>query len=159
MDRQLGIAYALGLLLVGCGGGGNSDRQLFDGSGGPPISTRPLQGTIDNQPWSLVTAQTGSQPNPAYFWIEAYAESRSCGLSSKTTEPFVALPVPKAVGDYVLDEHLAANFALPRGDVFVSTTGRVRIDEITATTIRGGATIIYSAKHQVDGQFEARICP
>ena len=44
-------------------------------------------------------------------------------------------------------------------DNLVATTGRVVIDEVTSTAIRGGAYLHYDADNTVNGRFEITICP
>ena len=44
-------------------------------------------------------------------------------------------------------------------DNLIATRGRVLVDEITATVIRGQARIDYNADNSVEGRFEVTICP
>jgi hypothetical protein len=44
-------------------------------------------------------------------------------------------------------------------DNLVATKGHMVIDEVSSTTIRGGAFIEYNPDNSVNGHFELTICP
>jgi hypothetical protein len=65
-------------------------------------------------------------------------------------------------GDYSLGLSLTATFVVdPRGlnENLVATRGRIVVDEVTATSVRGGAAIELNADNTVNGQFQANVCP
>ena len=41
----------------------------------------------------------------------------------------------------------------------VTMRGRIVVDEVTATSVRGGAVIELNAENTVNGQFQANVCP
>ncbi|HET9929781.1 MAG TPA: hypothetical protein VFQ35_03805, partial [Polyangiaceae bacterium] len=85
-----------------------------------------------------------------------------CSGIPTSTQPEVIVQLPRAPGTYSLSLQRNATFAIQRStttDNLVATKGKLVIDEVTATTIKGGAYIEYNAENSVNGTFEASICP
>lgn len=142
----------LGLLASGCDGSG----------GGTTISAQPLAGKIGGQPWTFVQGETDAFLSDAStFFVTLYASSFSACASSgaPSDERRLILSVPKKAGGYDLSLQRNATFFVPPSDNWVATRGHVRIDEVTATTITGGASFAYDGDNTVDGQFQVSICP
>lgn len=142
-----------------CGGGGDgNDGSSFE------ISTSPLAGVLAGEPWTLATAETDAflSADSNEFWVDLYAQSFTpCSQAAPFSENHLIASIPKAAGDYSLSLALNATFVIEgaQTDNLVATRGRIVVDEVTATLVRGGAYIEYDADDKVDGRFEATICP
>lgn len=149
---------ALVLVLVGCGGDDSDD----DG-GGTSIASGPLTGKVGGAPWTVATAQAdASFTDDSGFWVDLYAEQlASCSDSGSGNS--VILTVPRQVGTHRMSFDLTGTFFIPNqatgGDNLIATNGTIRVDEITATSVRGGVTMTYDANNTVSGEFDATICP
>ncbi len=133
-----------------------------DGSGGGPISSQALSGKIGGQPWTFVQGETNSfLSDSSSLFVTLYPSSFSaCGVATAPSdEREIIMSSPRTTGGYDLSLANTATFYVPPGDNKVATQGHVQIDEITATTITGGARFAYDADNTVDGQFQAAICP
>jgi hypothetical protein len=95
------------------------------------------------------------------FWVSLYASAFSAceSFAAPTDENQILIQIPKTGGSYDLSLARNATFYLPPSDNYVATQGHVQIDEITTTTITGGARITYNGDNTVEGQFQASICP
>jgi hypothetical protein len=143
---------------MGCGG--------EDGGGGDfEIAGTPLAGQIAGQTWSLGTAETDAflSEDSNDFWVNLYSQSFTpCTGTAPFGENHVIASIPKSVGDYTLSLSLNATFVVQgatQTENYVATKGRIVVDEVTATLIRGGAYIEYDGGNVVDGRFEASVCP
>ena len=140
------------MCIAGCGGAG------FD------VAPGPLSGRVGGQPWTLGTAETEPflSANSDSFFLTGYADSvAACtGAGRGVTGNRVVMNIPKAVGTYALDLNLTQTFFIQSSNLnLASTRGRIVVDEITDTTLRGGAHIEVDADNIVNGQFQATICP
>jgi hypothetical protein len=157
----LGICAAC--LTSGCGDGGGQ----ADGASSTPIQNSVLAGFVGGKPWSLATADTDaflSEDDPSSFFVTAYAEPAApCETPiGGTGSNELILLVPKTVGDYALSFERAATFVIDPGGAnqnLIATRGRIVVDEVTATSVRGGAAIELNANNTVNGQFQVNICP
>lgn len=156
------IVWFLGLALFGCSGGDDGG----DGSGGDAVAIedRPLSGTVGGEPWTLARAETNaflSEGEPDY-WTDLYASpGTACETSSLDSGHQLIVQAPREPGEYGLSSRRTATFVI-EGDTLdnlVATTGRVVIDEVSATTLRGGAYVRFDADNSVNGRFEITICP
>ncbi len=154
-------AFALGVLalaLAGCGGGDDDD----DGATAS-IASGPLTGKVGGATWTLATAQTDAfLTDDSGFWVDLYAEAlASCDDFGSGNS--LILTVPKKVGTYRMSLSLNGTFVIANpatgGDNLVATDGAIRVDEITATSVRGGVTMTKDADNTVSGEFDATICP
>ena len=161
--RRLQCCLGLGAacLLSGCG-----DDSGEDSTSKTPIASSVLAGVIGGKPWSLNHADTNaflSEDDPSFF-VTAYAEpGTACQTPiGGTSSNELILFVPKTPGDYSLGFSLTATFVVdPEGlnQNLIATRGRVVVDEVTATSVRGGAVIELNAENTVNGQFQANVCP
>jgi hypothetical protein len=146
-------SVVLGFMWVaGCGGTG------FD------VSAGPMTGRVGAQTWTLGTAETGPflSANSDTFFLQGYSDTvAACtGAGSGITGNRVIMNIPKAVGAYALSLDLTQTFYIQSSNLnLASTRGRIVVDEITDTTIRGGAHFEVDADNTVNGQFQATICP
>lgn len=159
--RTIGLACGIVLFALGCSGGDEGD----DGGGNDvAITDAPLSGTVGGEPWTVARAGTDfflSEGEPDY-WTDLYASPGSaCESNSLDDGNHLILQAPREPGEYPLSLSYNATFVIV-GDVtdnLVATTGRVVIDEVTSSVIRGGAYLRYDADNTVNGRFEITICP
>ncbi|HEY8945856.1 MAG TPA: hypothetical protein VIM73_16420 [Polyangiaceae bacterium] len=143
--------FCIGLLHWGCSGGDDVDAEISDQS---------LSGTVGGNAWTFVRADTDaflSEGEPEY-WVDLYASSGAMCQSSGGDS--IILLVPRNPGEYELGFARSATFVVEdTSNNLVATTGRIVVDEVTTTTIRGGAYIHFDDANSVNGQFEVNICP
>jgi hypothetical protein len=160
LNIELCTAFVALSLASGCGsdgtGGGNNTVAISSGI---------LAGKVGGQPWSLVSAFTDSflSEGQSEFFVTAYAEQvDGCESSVGSNINRMILLIPKDPGDYALGHPLTATFVVDPGGTnqnLFATKGRIVVDEVTATSVRGGAAIDYDANNQVNGQFQVSVCP
>lgn len=150
------MTWLLALTLAGCGGDD-------DGSGSTAIAQGSLTGEVGGQSWTVASAETDAFLSDAdELWVDLYAQPATvaCGSNSPSGNSLI-LTVPRSPGDYQLSFQLNGTFVIetPSGtENLVGTEGRLRVDEVTATTLRAGVTIEFDADNTVSGEFEAVIC-
>jgi len=97
------------------------------------------------------------------FFVTASAETvTACaGAGSSISGNQLILNVPKSTGDYRLSLSLSETFYVrASNDNLVATTGRMRVDEVTATSLRWRRPFRPSTgNNEVDGEFSVSICP
>ena len=155
MKSALGCRCAL-LLAVGCGG----PNVGFD----PPISSQPLSGQIDGQPWRLGTGEAAfvRGVSAVQYLLELYPVTfEPCVVFGAPSDAkIVTMVAPTKVGTYHLGFEMTATLHTPGADFeCISTEGKLVLDSITATTITGGLRAACGSDNTVDGQFQATICP
>jgi hypothetical protein len=161
MRRGLDILVLVGLAvgLAACGGGSNNG-----GSTGGSISSRPLAGTINGQPWTFVAGETDfflSSMGTTYFTsLYDVSPATPCtpgGPANAKNQ--IILRIPKMPGHYTQ----GGTFVFPdpttgRPDNDIALTGALDVTSISATEIVGGVKMEFDAKNSVDGQFTVNIC-
>ena len=146
------LTLVLALLASGCGG-------TID------IASTPLAGTIGGEPWSLVSAESSaflSKDSPTFF-VTAYAVAVTpcAGAASSATGNELLLNIPKTAGDYRVNPSLSQTFYLRASNLNLAATtnGRIRVDQVTATMVSGGAHVAFDGANEVDGVFSVPLCP
>lgn len=148
------LTIVLGVsLAAACGGGGEI-----------AISTATLTGQVGGVSWTLGTAESNAflSSNSDQFFVDAYAETLApcTGAGTGLNTSRLILNIPKTPGDYQLSAAITETFYVPATNSnFISGQGRIVVDEVTATTVRGGAHFFFDNANFVDGQFQAQICP
>lgn len=148
------LLSTLCLLLAGCSDSG-------DGGGSAAIANGKLTGKVGGASWTLGGAQTDAFfSDTTKFWVDLYSAAAP-GCGSQGSGSRVILNVPNKVGTHSLSLQLNGTFALDNADQdnLVATEGAIRVDEITATLIRGGVTMTFDAANSISGEFDATICP
>jgi hypothetical protein len=146
------------LVFTGCGGGNDTGA-----SSSVAISNQTLSGKIGGQAWTLGTAEsTASLSTGDQYFVEMYPDTfTACttggaSISSNT----LIVDLPKTAGSYTLGMNLTATFYIAStSENLATTSGRIQINSVTATTVTGGLNITYNADNTLDGQFQATICP
>lgn len=160
MDKMRVLLVAAALTIGGCGssGGGGSS---FD------IPTSTLSGKIGGQPWTLVSGETDAtlSAGQSQFFTTMYTESVTpcTGAGFSVTTNQLIMNIPMTPGDYNLGlaANLTATFVVDPGGSNqnnIAFNGRIVVDQVTATTVSGGANIQYDANNSVSGQFQATVC-
>jgi hypothetical protein len=154
----LAIAVGLG----GCGGG--------SGTGGSSISSQPLSGMIDGQPWAFVAGQTDAFLSSTGTNFFANLFDMALDMPCTELQPAGAtrsliLNIPKAVGHYSITAALNQTLAYQDPSIpnngfqnDIAYSGELDVTELTATTIKGGVEMSSGTKDSVDGQFEITLC-
>jgi hypothetical protein len=128
------------------------------------ISTQPLAGVIGGAAWTLGSAETNAflSANSPTFFVSAFGEAlTACTRAGSTSNGNrLILNIPKTAGDYPLSDSLNQTFYLAAKNTnYVTTQGRVVVDQVTTTTIRAQAHFRFDDANQVDGQFAVTVCP
>lgn len=128
------------------------------------ISAQPLAGLVGGARWTLVSAETNAflSANSPTFFVSAYAEALTACTAAGgiSTGNRLILNLPKTAGDYPLSDSLNQTFYLAATSAnYVTTQGRVVVDEVTTTTIRAQAHLRFDDANEVDGNFSVTICP
>ena len=146
-------------LLAACSSDGGDDA-----GSSVSIATTPLSGKVDGKAWTFVSGATDAflSEGESTLFTTLYAEAiATCDGIPSPTQPEVLIQLPRQPGTYPLSLARNATFAIqrsPETDNLVATKGKLVIDEVTATTVKGGAYIEYDANNSVNGTFEATIC-
>ncbi len=138
-----------GLLVAGC-------------STGPvEISNSPLSGHIGGTSWSFGSAESSAFLSTSdQFFVSAYAEVVTPCAGNQVHTNQLILNVPRAPGDYQLGSGLTETFYVQDTMVnYFATTGRIVVNQVSATMISAGAHFLFDGNNEVDGQFQAQICP
>jgi hypothetical protein len=139
-----------GGLAAGCGG----SIEISDG---------PMSGRIGGVPWSFGSAETNDFLSSSdQFFVDAYAEvvAPCTGAGSQVRSNRLILNVPRETGSYLLGAGLNDTFFVQDTSAnYVATQGRIVVSQVTGTMLSGGAHIIFDGNNEVDGQFQAQICP
>lgn len=124
------------------------------------IVSGPLAGLVGGKAWSFVSGQTDAfLSEEGDYWGEAYSEASTCSSGFVDSDHLV-LSVPRQPGDYALGPMLTATFSLTQNnDNLIAMKGHIVVDQVSASTIRGGAFIEFDAQNSVNGHFELTICP
>jgi hypothetical protein len=144
-----GLALAV-LFAASCGG-------TSDPAGG--ISSQPMSGKIGGQPWTFKNGQTLGTAIEAYRVYASGTSFTPCAGEFPFEMDQVILTVPEKVGSY--DLTLLFNQSLASaatGATYIATRGKLVVESITATTIKGAAKLEGNADNYLDGTFEATIC-
>ncbi len=145
--------------LAGCtgddddgGGGGGTTLEIADA---------PLAGTVGGAPWTFASGDTDaflSRDKPELF-SDLYGESVSlCGFASGAGNHLI-VAIPKTPGDYPFTTQRNMTFVVGGTDNYATLEGKVRVDEVTATSLKGGLVGRFDSANEVTGTFEITICP
>lgn len=169
-QRRPGIAsgicrlLALGALaLPACGGSSGSPADGGPSPGSGDISTQPLAGKIGGQPWTFAAAETNAfLSTDDRFWVDVAAVAFTpCTDSVPFETNRLILNVPKAPGTYNLSLDLNQTFVVYADPIQndIAISGKLVVESVTSTTIKGAAKFSFKTTDSVDGTFEATICP
>jgi hypothetical protein len=156
MRRAMGWCLMGALATLGCSS--DSDEESFD------IGSATLSGKIGAASWTFVAGETDSfLSDNEHFWVDLYADpiTDACRNGPSSSKNHVILSVPTKPGDYKLSLQLNATFVVEgnQTDNLVATRGRLVVEEVTGTTMRGKTHIELDADNEIDGTFQVARCP
>ena len=158
--RSSSLLIALALSFSGCtddeDGGGGTDLVIAD---------TPLAGTVAGQPWTFVAGDTDaflSHDGPDFF-ANFYSETfTTCGGFGPDSNGLI-VSVPMTPGEYEFTNQRNMTFSVDDGaggiDNLVTFKGKVRVDEVMATSLKGGLVGRFNGDNEVSGQFTINVCP
>jgi len=127
------------------------------------ISDAPMSGKIGGVPWSFGSAESiAFLSSSDQFFVEAYAEvvAPCTGAGNGLSSNRMILNVPRSTGDYLLGSGLNETFFVQStGFNYIATNGRIVVNQVTDTMLSGAGHFIFDADNDVNGQFQAQICP
>ncbi len=119
-----------------------------------------LTGAVGGETWTFAAGETNafhSEGENDYF-AELYpAAYTQCGFSTPSGNHLI-VSVPKKTGDFTFGTSRNMTFVVGDSNNLISFEGRVVVDEVTATTIKGGLVASYDGDNDVNGTFELAIC-
>jgi hypothetical protein len=152
--QNFALAGLVALGLAACGG-----------SGGSSVSTKPLGGTVNGQPWIFVDGETdfflSSNPGDHFFAVLYDAPIvTACTVGDPPmSKGHLVLEIPKMPGVYAR----GGTFVYPdpttgRADDEITMTGTLEVTTISSTEITGGVKMAIDTQNTVDGQFTISVC-
>ena len=139
------------MALVGC---------ASDDAGSAEIKDEMLAGTLGGQTWTFAAGHTSaflSEGEPDFFASLYPTTFTACGFSEPGGDHLI-VAIPKTPGEYEMS--LSRNMTFVVGDSnLIAINGRIVVDEVTATSVKGGLVSSYDGQNQVNGRFEVTICP
>ena len=153
--NKLTIAASLlfsSAVLIGCG--------TDDGGAGDIDMSQTLTGTVGGQTWTFAAGETnaflseGEDDFFAEFYPTAYTQ---CGFSAPTGDHLI-VAIPKTPGEYEMSLNRNMTFVVGDSENLVSFEGKIIVDEVTATSVKGGLVGSYDGNNKVNGAFELKIC-
>lgn len=151
MNKLTVVATLLTAGLVGCGSSGPSAAD---------IGTETLAGSVGGQAWTFVAGETnaflseGEDDFFAEFYPEAYT---ACGFSTPSGNHLI-VSVPKSPGEYQMGTQRNMTFVVGDSDNLISFDGAIIVEEVTATSVKGGLVGEFDGDNVVNGRFELTIC-
>lgn len=151
----------LGCLMcaAGCSSDGGND-EAFD------ISSSTLSGKVGGESWTFVAGEASSLfDEDDTFFTDLYADpiSNACQNGPTSSKHHLIFNVPMKAGDYKLSFSLTATFVIEAEsattDNLGATRGRLVVDEVTDSFVRGKAHVIFDADNEVNGTFQVARCP
>jgi hypothetical protein len=154
-----GLLLTCVVCIAGCGSDDGDDESFDIGSG-------TLTGKVGGKSWTFVAGETDSfLADDDKFFAELYAAplANACQNGPTSNEHHVILNIPMKPGDYRLSFGLTATFVIEGDsgttDNLGATRGRLVVDEVTDTSVRGKAHVVFDADNEVDGAFQVTRCP
>jgi hypothetical protein len=153
-----GLLVACLVCTWGCGSDGDGDES-FD------IAAGTLSGKVGGQSWTFVAGEASSLfADDDTFFTDLYAEPipSACQNGPPSSRNQLIFNLPMQPGDYRLSLGLTATFVIEDGgttDNLGATRGRLVVEEVTDSTVRGKAHVVFDADNEVDGTFQVARCP
>jgi len=139
-----------------------------DGDGGDSfdIGSGTLRGKVGGESWEFVAGEASSPfSDDDTFFTDLYAAplANACRGGPTSSENHLIFNVPMKPGDYALSFQLTATFVLEGDggttDNLGATRGRLVVEEVTDSLVRGKAHVVFDADNEVDGAFQVTRCP
>jgi hypothetical protein len=124
------------------------------------IAAETLSGAVAGQAWTFQAGHTSAflSEGEDNFFASLYPTTFTpCGFSEPSGDHLI-VAIPKQPGDYAMG--LSRNMTFVAGGTnLITLDGRIVVDEVTPTTVKGGLVASYDAANQINGRFEVTICP
>ena len=140
------------MALVGC---------ATDDAGSAEISDQMLTGSVGGQAWSFQAGHTSaflSEGEPDFFASLYPAAFTACGFSEPAGNHLI-VAIPKTPGEYEMSLSRNMTFVVGDSNNLIATKGRIVVDEVTPTSVKGGLVATYDGDNEVNGRFEVTVCP
>ena len=151
--NKLIAALLTASLTAACGtdsGGGSGEVDM----------TQPLSGTVGGEAWTFAAGETnaflseGEDDFFAEFYSTAYTQ---CGFSAPSGNSLI-VSIPKAPGEYDMGTSRNMTFVVGGNQNLISFDGKIIVEEVTPTSVKGGLVGSYDGDNEVNGTFELKIC-
>jgi hypothetical protein len=147
-----GFLFIAAVSLVGFAGCSSSESET--------IVETPLSGKVGGQPWTLQVGATNAfLSDETSFEASFYAAQYTPCVDIEPNAPHLLVSIPRQLGDHELSQGLNITFVTASDDNLRSVKGKITVDSVTATTITGGLVSHFDDGNDVNGQFQATICP
>ncbi len=150
--KTLSTVLAIAMMgLVGC---------ATDDADVPDLSDQMLAGEVGGQTWTFAAGQTDAflSEGEDDFFATLYPMSfTTCGFSEPGGNHLI-VAIPKEPGEYEMSLSRNMTFVVGDSQNLIATQGRIVVDEVTDTTVKGGLVATYDDGNQVNGRFELTIC-
>ncbi len=165
-------SYGIVFGLSACAGGDPSDTSDDSDVGeiDVTITDQPLEGDIKGDAWSFVSGDASlydDSPEELSFTLTATTEDE-CNVTYSEAPVRILFSAPNQVGEWALDINSQTITVYTDVDAmnYVASTGNLRIDEITDTTVTGGLHLYIEDVFddsdnnviELDGTFTANLC-
>jgi hypothetical protein len=140
------------MALVGC---------ASDDGGSADLSDATMTGKVGGQAWTFAAGHTSaflSEGDDDFFATLYPAAFTTCGFSEPGGNHLI-VSIPKTPGEYPMSLSRNMTFVVGDSNNLIATKGTIFVDEVTATTVKGGLVATYDGQNEVNGHFEIAICP
>jgi hypothetical protein len=147
------FAVSMMALVTTAGGCGTDD-------GTAPLNETTMTGKVGGQPWTFAAGHTSaflSEGEPDFFATLHPMAFTACGFSEPSGNHLI-VALPKAPGEYEMSLSRNMTFVVGGSNNLIATQGKIYVDEVTATTVKGGLVATYDGQNEVNGKFEVTIC-
>jgi hypothetical protein len=142
-------------LLAACGGDDGGDGEPADLD---VIAATPASGTIAGTPFTLGTRFMNQTDGELWFDLLPTAAA-DCTLDETDGQyPFIIFFTPAAVGRYPLGQTQFVTFVPAPSTNLGISRGVIEIEELTATTVRGGLHVWSASDGEINGRFDGPLC-
>lgn len=123
------------------------------------VDPTPLAGTVGGQPWTFQAGHTDAfLSKDGDFFATLFPTSfTTCGFSEPSGNHLI-LSIPRTPGEYPMSLSRNMTFAVGN-DNKIAIDGKIVVDEVTATSIKGGIVASFDAQNEVNGTFQIPVCP
>lgn len=150
--NKLFASLLLSLSLVGC---------ATDDGGSMTIAETQLAGTVGGQTWTFAAGHTNaflSEGEPDFFASLYPTTFTACGFSEPSGDHLI-VAIPKTPGEYEMGLSRNMTFVVGESENLIAFDGKIVVDEVTATSVKGGLVGSYDDANEVTGRFDITICP
>ncbi len=154
MKKLLSLFAVATLAVAGFSGCASDD-------GVDALSDTTMTGMVGGQTWTFAAGHTSaflSEGEPDFFATLYPMTFTTCGFSEPGGNHLI-VSIPKEPGEYEMSLSRNMTFVVGDSNNLIATKGKIVVDEVTATTIKGGLVATYDGQNEVNGRFEVAICP